>query len=191
MEEFNARYNPLRSSLVIASGYGCYPFLLLKEPFLVTTPDDRRLLDSYTRRFHQALHDIACAHGWTGAVDYCDLAKVLRLPGCLNWKNPQEPKVVRVVHDDPEARFNLIRGVLPTAATTPSANVIAMLRAPSRGWASVGIGVPIWGPRCGTCATLLGIVSTPQEEARGIKDVVRGILAPAGAACAATRSLDF
>ena len=35
-------------------------------------------------------------------------AKVLRLPGCLNWKNPQEPKVVRVVHDDPEARFNLI-----------------------------------------------------------------------------------
>lgn len=104
-QEFNARYNPLRLSLLISSGYGCYPVVLFREPLLIEKPEDGVLLESIGRRFHLALREIASERGWTGAVDYCDVAKVLRLPGCDNWKDPNNPKPVRVVHEDP-ARFD-------------------------------------------------------------------------------------
>jgi hypothetical protein len=44
-------------------------------------------------------------HGWSGAVEYCDPAKVLRLPGTANWKELTNPKPVRVVDED-YARFD-------------------------------------------------------------------------------------
>lgn len=104
-EEFNTRYQPLRVSLLIASGYGCYPVILFRGPLLIEKPEDGALIGALGRRFHGALHHIASERGWTGAVDYCDHAKVLRLPGCVNWKDPANPKRVRLVHEDP-ARFD-------------------------------------------------------------------------------------
>ena len=81
VDEFNALFAPLATGIVISSGHGCYPVLLLKEPLLIVDDQSRALLETLGRRFHLALHQIACRHGWTGAVEYCDLAKVLRLPG--------------------------------------------------------------------------------------------------------------
>ncbi len=115
VEEFNRQFSPLRTSLIIASGYGCYPAILLKEPFVLTASEDKRLLESFGRRFHQALHNIAAQDGWTGAVDYCDLAKVLRVPGCVNYKDAGNPQPVRVVCED-AGRFTLsdLDELLPT-----------------------------------------------------------------------------
>ena len=115
VEVFNHQYNPLRVSVLIGSGHGCYPLILLKEPFLVQKPEDKVQLESLGRRFHEALRRIASERGWTSAVDYCDLAKVLRLPGCMNWKDPSNPKPVRLLYDGPE-RFNLadLDELLPT-----------------------------------------------------------------------------
>ena len=104
-EQFNTKYNPLQISLLVSSGHGCYPAVLFREPLLLDKPEDRILLESLQRRFHDALHRIASERGWTGTVDYCDLAKVLRLPGCVNWKDVTKPQPVRVVHEDP-ARFD-------------------------------------------------------------------------------------
>jgi hypothetical protein len=106
VEEFDNRYAPLKASLVVASGHGCYPAILLKKPLLVASVDDKALLESLGRRFHKALHQIAAKRGWTGAVDYCDPAKVLRLPGCVNYKDANHPQPVRVVYQN-EARFTL------------------------------------------------------------------------------------
>ncbi|HWR50331.1 MAG TPA: hypothetical protein VN428_04450 [Bryobacteraceae bacterium] len=106
-EHFNTLYHPLRVSLILASGYGCYPAILFKEPLILAEPEDRQLLESLGRRFHRALHGIASERGWPGAVDYCDLGKVLRLPGCVNWKDTANPKPVRLILQDDSARFNL------------------------------------------------------------------------------------
>jgi hypothetical protein len=103
--EFDTRFAPLKTSLLIHSGHGIYPAILFKEPFLTPTAEEKALLESLGRRFHNALHVIASGRGWTGAVDYCDLAKVLRLPGCVNWKDPNDPKPVRLIHED-AARFD-------------------------------------------------------------------------------------
>jgi hypothetical protein len=114
VDEFASIYRPLRASLVIASGHGCYPVLLFKEPFIIEGEEDGTRLEALNRRFHAALHTIASGRGWTGAVDYCDPAKVLRLPGCVNFKDPTDPKLVHIAFENP-ARFNLseLEEVLP------------------------------------------------------------------------------
>jgi hypothetical protein len=104
VETFNAQYWPLQVALLIGSGYGCYPAIPFKEPLLLHTAEDRRLLESLSRRFHGALHQIAAERSWTGAVDFADAARVLRLAGCLNFKDPTRPKPVRILYET-EARF--------------------------------------------------------------------------------------
>ena len=106
VQEFASLYSPCRASLIVSSGHGCYPAVLLKEPFVVQSAEDKALLESFGRRYHKALHDIAAKRGWTGAIDYCDPAKVLRLPGCVNYKDPAEPKPVRILAQN-DARFTL------------------------------------------------------------------------------------
>ena len=105
-EEFYARLAPLRITVLLGSGYGCYPILLFKEPLVIETPGDRQVLESLGLRFHSALFQIASEHGWNGAVELCDLAKVLRLPGTLNFKDPANPQIVRIV-EKTECRFTL------------------------------------------------------------------------------------
>lgn len=106
VERFDKLYTPLQASMIIGSGHGCYPAMLFREPLLLPTLEDKLLLDSLSRRFHQCLHAIASERGWTGAVDLCDLARVLRLPGCRNFKDPDHPEPVRLLRAG-EARFNL------------------------------------------------------------------------------------
>ena len=103
--EFNRTYAPLRTAFTILSAHGCYPAILFREPMLVVDSKSRLLLEKLSRRFHLALHRIAAKHGWTGAVEYCDPAKVLRLPGTANWKDVMRPKPVKLVEED-AARFN-------------------------------------------------------------------------------------
>jgi hypothetical protein len=105
-ETFDCQCPSLRISMLIGSGYGVYPVILFKEPFIVATVEDRLLLESLSRRFHGVLHDIASQRGWTGAVEFADVAKVLRLPGTLNYKDPAHPKCVRVLYEN-GARFTI------------------------------------------------------------------------------------
>ena len=105
VQQFNDMYVPLRTSGLILSGYGCYPYILFKEPLPLEGPEAKSRLDALGRRFHASLHQIAAERGWTGAVDYCDVAKVLRLPGCINWKDPSSPKPVVLKYEN-EASFN-------------------------------------------------------------------------------------
>ena len=106
VREFKARHAPLRPGIVIDSGYGVYSITLFDEPFITESPTDRNLLDSLNRRFHHALQSIATERCWRSAVDFCDLAKVLRLPGTLNAKDVRNVRPVRVVEQN-ESRFNI------------------------------------------------------------------------------------
>jgi hypothetical protein len=118
VDTFNAKYRPLQASLLIGSGYGCYPAILFNEPLLLRTAEDRLLLESLSRRFHGALHEIAAQRGWTSAVDFADAAKVLRLPGCVNFKDPAHPKCVCILRET-EARFTFsdVAELLPPMKT--------------------------------------------------------------------------
>lgn len=108
VERFDELYRPTATTLMIASGKGGYPAILFGEPYLITNDEDRVLLDSLGRRFRLAFHLIASESGWTGAVEGCDLAKVLRLPGTLHRKDPKNPKPVGVLYYYPERRYTLL-----------------------------------------------------------------------------------
>ena len=97
-EEFDRRYQPLALSL-FQSGYGVYPMLRFKKPLVIQTSSERTLLENYSRRFHNALHRIASQRGWTGAVEYADPSKILRLPGSFNFKDNDHPRLVEVLYE--------------------------------------------------------------------------------------------
>lgn len=97
VEKFDNRYRPLLAGVVIKSGYGCYPMILFDKPWIIEGPADQEFLEALSRRFHYAMACIAREQGWNDAVKFCDLSKMLRLPGTINRKAPAHPRAVRVV----------------------------------------------------------------------------------------------
>jgi hypothetical protein len=104
-KRFDVLFEPLQVSLLVGSGHGCYAGLTFGTPLLLEKAENREYLDSLNRRFHYVLQSIADEHGWTDAVDLCDIAKVLRAPATLNLKNPMQPKMVTLLWMKEEARF--------------------------------------------------------------------------------------
>lgn len=131
-EEFAHTYGPI--SITINSGYGIYPIILFREPLVLETDQDREDLDLLNRRYHQALHQIASKYGWPGAVDRCDLAKIIRLPGTVNGKDPEHRMPVRIVGENP-ARYNVsdLEELLPELE---GPKLFAVPRGPEKGAAA-------------------------------------------------------
>ena len=94
-------------SIVVDSGHGRHLYWLVREPVEVT-PENRPLFKAVNRGLALAVGgDPAC----------CDLARILRLPGFLNWKLPAAE--VRVL-DVNERRYSLAE-LQPFAVFRPEA----------------------------------------------------------------------
>lgn len=92
-------------SVVVASGNGAHAWWLLKEPYLFDTDQERKRAASIVLRWQTLLRFNAANRGW--AFDrLADLARVLRIPGTLNHKDPARPKPV-TVHQLTDRRYNL------------------------------------------------------------------------------------
>ena len=86
----------LPPSILVSTGNGVHVWWLLKEPFVFDTDDDRKQAMSLLARWHTMLRLRAATHGW--AYDrLSDLARVLRVPGTLNHKDPNNTKKVAVL----------------------------------------------------------------------------------------------
>lgn len=92
-------------TIVVATGNGAHAWWLFKEPYLFDDDDDRQATASLVARWHTLLCLNASSRGW--AYDrLSDLARVLRIPGTRNLKDPANPKDV-VVHSFTDLRYNL------------------------------------------------------------------------------------
>jgi hypothetical protein len=92
-------------SIVVATGNGAHAWWLLKEPYLFDTERERAWAASVVLRWQTLLRFNAANRGW--AFDrLADLARVLRVPGTLNHKDPAHPKPV-TVHQVTGRRYNL------------------------------------------------------------------------------------
>ena len=92
-------------SIINLSGNGAQPWWLLKEPLLFDSGEERAEAARLVTRWHTMLHRNSAVRGW--AYDrLSDLARVLRIPGTINHKDPANPKDV-VVHSLSDARYNL------------------------------------------------------------------------------------
>jgi hypothetical protein len=92
-------------SIIIGTGNGIHPWWLLKEPQIFDTDEERKDAARLVARWHSLLRLNAAARGWS-YDRLSDLARVLRIPGTLNHKDPAHPKEVTVLSIT-DHRYNL------------------------------------------------------------------------------------
>jgi hypothetical protein len=94
----------LPPTLVVATGNGAHAWWLFKEPYIFASDQERQAAARLIARWQTLLRLNAAARGW--AFDrLSDLARVLRIPGTVNAKDPANPKPVTLFsHTD--RRYN-------------------------------------------------------------------------------------
>jgi len=95
----------MEPSFVVLTGNGLHCWWLLKEPCMLETDAERSDTARVVARWHTLLRLRAAARGW--AYDrLSDLARVLRIPGTVNHKDPAHPKKVTLLSASGR-RYNL------------------------------------------------------------------------------------
>jgi putative DNA primase/helicase len=84
-------------SLIVGSGRGIHAHWLFDNPWYLASESERQLAANTARGWVQTLQQLARGHGWT--IDPVgDLSRVLRVPGTLNFKRPDQPAPVRIIN---------------------------------------------------------------------------------------------
>tara|TARA_Y100000034_G_scaffold132852_1_gene196839 strand:+ start:1741 stop:2352 length:612 start_codon:yes stop_codon:yes gene_type:complete len=78
-------------SLTVASGHGLQPWWLFKEPWIFESDEDRQAAATLAQRWQLTMRIRARERGWDIDMTH-DLARILRVPGTINWK--AEPVLV-------------------------------------------------------------------------------------------------
>ena len=91
-------------TFVVRTGNGAHAWWLFREPLIFESDEDRRNAGALALRWQSLLRLNAAAHGW--AFDrLADLARVLRVPGTKNCKDPANPKPVEI-QSQTDRRYN-------------------------------------------------------------------------------------
>ncbi len=94
----------LPPTIVVATGNGAHAWWLFKEPYIFDHDEERNKAASLVGRWHTLLRLNAASRGW--AFDrLADLARVLRVPGTINNKDPKDRKPVSI-HSRSDRRYN-------------------------------------------------------------------------------------
>jgi hypothetical protein len=85
----------LPPTIIIATGNGLQAWWLFKEPWIFEDAEERKQAATLSVRLQTLLRYNSSQRGW--AFDrLADLARVLRMPGTINAKDPSKPKTVEV-----------------------------------------------------------------------------------------------
>ncbi len=93
---------PLEASYVINSGHGLHAYWIFREPWILETDAERAEAADLSERFQKTIRALGARRGWKIDSTH-DLARILRLPGTVNYKT--EPKEVKIL-DDTGCRYN-------------------------------------------------------------------------------------
>lgn len=91
-------------TFVVRTGNGAHAWWLFREPLIFGTDEERRDVASLVCRWQTLLRLNAATHGWV-FDRLSDLARVLRIPGTQNCKDPRNPKPVSI-HSQTDRRYN-------------------------------------------------------------------------------------
>lgn len=121
---------PLPPSILVDSGHGLHAYWLLREVWTLDGEEERRAAQELLQRFQATVQARARERGWNLDTT-SDLARVLRVPGTVNRKLPQEPVLVRVLEAHPDRRYNPSDFEPYLADTTPGVFVGSGNKSPS------------------------------------------------------------
>ena len=91
-------------TFLIRTGNGIHAWWLFREPLIFETDEELRNAARLVGRWQTYLGLRAAARGWT-FDRLSDLARLLRIPGTQNRKDPQNPKPVSI-HSQTDRRYN-------------------------------------------------------------------------------------
>lgn len=95
----------LPPTFIILTGNGVHVWWLFKEHYVFENDQERKRAASLAYRWSTLIRDNARLRGWS--IDRLgDLARVLRIPGTQNCKDPANPKRV-TIHSCSDHRYNL------------------------------------------------------------------------------------
>ena len=75
--------------IVVATGNGWHGYKVAPTPMRVTSPKERTAVEAKVRSFANAI--------LPGTDNVSNLDRILRVPGTINWKNPDNPKAVTLL----------------------------------------------------------------------------------------------
>ncbi|GAG58321.1 unnamed protein product, partial [marine sediment metagenome] len=84
-------------SIIVCSGRGYHCYWLLEEPYLIVSEKDKIEIKGYLKGIAIALK----------GDRVFDLARILRVPGTLNLKDPQHPLPVNIIKFKPDLKYKL------------------------------------------------------------------------------------
>jgi hypothetical protein len=92
-------------SLLVSTGHGLHAYWLFPEIWTFEDADERAAAALLVARWQALLRRRAAANGWT--LDHThDLARVLRVPGTANLKDPNAVAIVRI-YDETARRYQV------------------------------------------------------------------------------------
>jgi DNA-binding Lrp family transcriptional regulator len=96
---------PLPPTLIVRSGHGYQAHWLFPEPWMFDNDAERAEAQDLSDRFQRTMIAKAAAHGWSMDTTG-DLARVFRVAGGLNWKDPADVRPVTIEQVDEQRRYN-------------------------------------------------------------------------------------
>jgi P4 family phage/plasmid primase-like protien len=92
------------ATLIIDTGHGVQAWWLFRAPLRFTTAEDKQRTLDLARAWHAHMQRLAERHGWK-LDNVSDVARVLRIPGTLNAKDPEHVVPVRLLELDDGYRY--------------------------------------------------------------------------------------
>jgi hypothetical protein len=99
---------PLKPTLIINSGHGLHVYWVFREVWYFDGVDERKKARLLSDKFQSTLIQRAKEKGWD-LDKTSDLVRLLRVPGTYNFKNPREPKLVKIIK---EMKTDITRRIL-------------------------------------------------------------------------------
>lgn len=87
-------------TLWVHSGWGLYPWWLLTDPLMVDTDEGRAKFKVISDHIQKTLNYTAHDLGWDYGLGIGDLSRVLRIPGTVNRKVEDDPRMCHILSQD-------------------------------------------------------------------------------------------
>jgi hypothetical protein len=85
-----------KPSMIVQTGHGVHMYWLFRERYLVRTLEDSQNAHDFSERWQAWIRYCLQQKGWTVDGTF-DLARVLRIPGTFNFKDPAHPIAVSLI----------------------------------------------------------------------------------------------
>lgn len=162
----------LPPSLITFTGHGLQAFWLFKLPIDATNEEGRKIASNVVKSLQNTFAVLAAKKGWQ--VDKTsDLARLMRVPGTVNWKDPNKPVQGSILEYSPDRRYS-VEEILAACPHKESRQAIRQSRATNDRQATAAESAII--PVSRRNATLTSLAGTMRRRGMSYEAILAALL---------------